>query len=231
MRTLTAPDRLAQLLPWLNGEPLTDADIRQQLHAFLRSFDEATEHTGYLRIVGPVSARSVESETLERLRIALKATLQSGFWEDRLVGTDTIERTWEVRMRPHAYQLRFGTVRRRDETPYAEPSQNPSRRAKRQHAAPGAYELVVSGPVSDLVPYLAMHLLTAPGAASIGRCPAPAPNNWDARCHQFLLRTTQGHPREFCSEACRVRSHAERARKKQEVEAAAKRRRQRRRRA
>jgi len=229
LRTLTAPDRLALLLPWLNGEPLTDADIRRQLRSFVRSFDEATEDTGYLRVVGMAAAGvlSLDATALQRLRDELRAVIHSGFPHDRSIGPDRIERTWAVRQRPVPYRLLFGTVRVRDE----EPIVKPSRKEKRQREAPGAYELIVSGDMSDLVPYLVMHLLTASKAVAVARCPAPAPNNWDERCRQFLIRSGQGHPREFCSEACRVRSHAERLRKAQEEEALKRRKRQKRRRA
>lgn len=233
MRTLTAPDRLALLLPWLNGESLTNTDTRQQLRSFLRSFDEATADTGYLRVIGMAAADglSLDATALERLRDELRFVLRSGFPLDRSIGPERTERTWEVRQRPVPYRLFLGTVRRREETPSAEPHKNPSSGAKRQHAMPGAYEMHVSGAVSELIPYLVMHLLTAPKAASVGRCPAPAPNNWDERCQQFLIRSGQGHPREFCSEACRVRSHAERLRKAQEAEAARRRSQKRKRRA
>ena len=216
----TAPDRLALLLPWLNDEPTTDADVRRLLLAFLRSFD-ASEGTGFLRVVGLrayTSLQALDADKLQRLREGLAGVFRSGFPLDPQPGYEH-ERTWAVRLRPEPYQLLFGTVRVRDE----EPIVKPSRKEKRQREAPGAYELVVSGAVEDLIPYLVMHLLTAPKAVAVGRCPAPSPNNWDARCHRFLLRTTPGHPREFCSEACRVRSHAERVRKAEEAALAARR--------
>jgi hypothetical protein len=91
-----------------------------------------------------------------------------------------------------------------------------SKRERQSVLSPGAYVLVVNGALRDLVPYLLLQLLTAPGMALVTRCPAPAPHNWDQRCGRFLVGTTErGRPRVFCSGACRVRTFAKELPEKQ----------------
>ncbi|MCC7033840.1 MAG: hypothetical protein IT179_13525 [Acidobacteria bacterium] len=79
--------------------------------------------------------------------------------------------------------------------------------------AAGRYRLLVDttrerGTLSDLVTWLTLALLTAPGMVVVSRCPAPAPGDWTRRCHRLVVARGQGRPRQYCSVACRVRTHA-----------------------
>lgn len=222
-KPLTAPDRLDLLLDWLNGEPLSVAAVRRQLDSFLESFDGSVS-AGHLRVhagtagQGIYEIEDVSSETLDAMRERLIDLLRRGFPPNIVVkhGKFVTDQQWGEsfpNIQPFP-SLRFGVLR------LPRPVLKLSRASsdeRRTYRAPGAYTLLVEGELADLVPFLVAHLLTASGMAVVARCPAPAPSNWDERCRHFLVRTTGGHPREFCSEACRVRSYAERVRKEQEA--------------
>jgi hypothetical protein len=211
-KPLTAPARLALLLPWLNGDGLGVVEIRRQLEDFLEAFN-MSEGVGHLRTqVGQNELRSISAPELDKLRQSLFDLLRRGFLptpdEHRASGE------WWPWLQPFP-SLQFGAIHRSRQSPGKLSRATKSER--RAYAAPGAYTQLVVGKLRDLVPFLVLHLLTAPGMAVIARCPAPAPNDRTSRCGRFLVTAGRGRPRKFCSrKACRIRNHAEVVRKQEE---------------
>ena len=187
--------RLALLVPWVNGDGVPQ--LRLQLAAFLGSFD-GSAGAGHLQVhMGRAAqggttprlerARDLSEAMLEDVRARVIAVLRTGFpLEPRLKDVSG----GEVEAFP---SLRFGVGRLR----------------AGDRSTAGAYTVVVDGALRDIVPFLVIHLLTTPGMATLTRCPAPTANNWTERCGRFVITHGKGRPRVFCSEACRVRHHAE----------------------
>jgi hypothetical protein len=212
----TAPDRLAWLLPWLNGDRVSLSYAR--LLAFVASFD-GTAEVGYVKAweSGPARkgeprvdrprrrqpprvARPVSLSELEKLRLALVDLLRRGFGAP---GQTRPRETWGQEFP----SLRFGV--RGAGRPSPGKLSQVSMGERRAYLSPGAYTLLVDGALVDLVPFLVLHLLTGPGMMTVSRCRAPAPRNWSERCGRFLAWSGRGRPRKFCSGACRVRHQAE----------------------
>lgn len=221
---LTPRDRLALLVPWINGEPVPR--LKLVLLAFLGSFD-GTAASGFVQTYsGWLTRGSVPSrlEPAARLTPAHLVDVRA-----RLV--EALERGFRqpVPKGDHARvieypSLRFG-VRGTGRPPLGTPlapakgtlrARFSEREALRRYRAPGAYVLLVDGTLLDMVPFLALHLLKEPGMARLTRCPAPAPNDWTQRCGKFVLTHGMGRPSIFCSEGCKVRRYAETHAKKKE---------------
>ena len=224
-KPLTASERLALLLPWINGDRVSDRDLRRRIKAFIASFDGSAA-AGYVQTLAfagvkrepwipafikrepPRATEPVDETDLEILQNTLEDLLRRGFPYDPRYPEPTYG--WVVNYPSLGFGVR-GTHRR-----------SPGRlsqvgtTARRNYLSPGAYTLLVDGVLGDLVPFLVLHLLTGPRMATITRCRAPAPRHWDRRCGRFVLGIGRGRPREFCSNTCRVRHHAEALRKEDE---------------
>jgi hypothetical protein len=210
LRKHTASARLALLVPWMNGDSADQpppAALRRQLGEFLHGFDGSAA-AGYVEVrrqrrTLPTFLRKKltrDAADWEQVRTNLLLALQQGF-----DGT-------QLGLLPLP-SLRFAVRSTQRKAPgKLSRASNGERRAYR---APGAYVLQVDGTIADLVTYLVLHLLTGPDV-TIGRCPAPAPYTKDTRCNRFVVTTGQGRPRVFCSEACRVRNHAEQLQQEQQ---------------
>jgi hypothetical protein len=203
-KPLTAPARLALLLPWLNGdldehfyegrnpEPVdvqTDFPaIRRALAAFLGSFDGSAE-AAHVVAEPNDDVSALDDEAIGDLRAQLTVLIDQGFGEN----------PFDAEIAFPASSLRFA-VRNAGR-------QKPAQRgsivaggvtALRNYRAAGAYALRVQGPVLELVPFLLGHLLTAPNMASVKRCERQG-------CPHFVITATakRGRPQRFCSAACR----------------------------
>jgi hypothetical protein len=214
---------LVALLPWLNGDGLSDREVRRRLAVFLRSFDGSAA-AGHLRVyaeAGHVELRGgprppaawaehsrhllgyeavprADGRALERVRDRTLALVRRGF---RLEDGQPASPGPRV---DNLTSLRVGLRR------VAPEAQRLSRAARQRYRAePGAYETWVDGELRDLVPYLVARVLTLPGAAALGRCPAPERGQRDGKCcgRLFVMPRT-GRPRKFCSGACKVRAFA-----------------------
>jgi len=208
---------LGRLLPWLGGDRLPDRELRRRLGALVRAFDgspaagglRAYAAAGEAELLGsrgtwpagyepiaPVGARA-----LARLRERVLALVRKGFPYEEGQPPPRGERL-------EAFpSLRLGVRRVAPEAPRL------SRAARRRYRTQtGAYEVWVDGALRDVVPYLVLRVLAGPGAASLARCPAPARGRPEdgRRCGRLFLLPATGRPRQFCSNACKVRAHAER---------------------
>lgn len=196
--SLTAPGRLGLLLPWLNGDRVGALELKVRLIGFVGSFDGSAA-AGFVdvrleRLVARLDEPKPEPagtlvEQLETLRLILLAVLQA----DDMA---------EVRSFP---SLRFGV--RRVRPPAKRSKLKPRERQAYQDA--GAAVLRVEGSLMDLVPFLLMHLLTAPDMMTVARCPAPQAGHWRDQCGRWFVQqvTGPGRPRDYCSDNCRVRAN------------------------
>ena len=206
MRQDSAPDRFRLLLPWLNGEAIRPSAACRAIRAFVATFDgsprvghlevadlpsEGDVRDALLRTAGAAHGNRTELEVLQQLVLRM---LASGFQKNEAWSDDYVSLDFGVR---NARRRAPGKLTR------------VGRRARAAYMAPGAFVLRIRAPLLDLVPFLVAHLLTAPDVLTIGRCAAPAPNNWKERCGHFLIKFGRGHPRDFCSKACRTRNHEE----------------------
>ena len=186
--SLLAPQRFGLLLPWINGESLRDADIRERLFSFLEPaagvFAADVDERGRIRTALPTvnaelfgkqyarpKVQPISAARLERLRNELRELLNG-----------------DVRLR-QLTSLRFALFKDR---------QN------------GAYVVGVDGRLCDLVVYQVMRLLTVPSSVVLAQCQAPAPGDWKKRCGNWLVTggDRRGRRRLYCSGACRVRAFA-----------------------
>jgi hypothetical protein len=210
----TAPDRLALLLPWLNGdydenyfegrnpEPVavrTDFPaIRRALADFVQSFDGSAS-AAHVVAEPDDAVEALDDEAVGDIEARLRILLDQGFGEN----------PFDAEMSFPASSLRFA-VRNAGR-------QKPAKRgsivdggvtALRNYRAPGAYVLRVQGPMLELVPFLLGHLLTAPNMASVKRCERQG-------CTHFVIAATakRGRPQRFCSAACREWNREQQQRK------------------
>jgi hypothetical protein len=212
---LTAPARLTLLLPWLNGD-LDDGRssdflaIRHAIAEFLRSFDGSAA-AGHLEVIddpAPPHVRRLSGqggeptdEELDDLGARLRILLAQGFG-DGLLGDVSAASGTSIDMPDLRISVR-NTGRRK-----------PAKRgsiivggvtAQRDYRRPGAYVLQVRGPLIQLVPFLAAHLLSAPDMLAVKRCERSG-------CEHFVVEATaaRGRPRQFCSKSCRERNAEQR---------------------
>jgi hypothetical protein len=192
---LTASARLRPLLSWVNGDPVSALQVRFGLLGFVGSFDGSAA-AGFVDVsLARQVARLDEphpeptgtlAEQLETLRLTLRDVLQADA---------------EARSFP---SLRFSV--RRVRPPAKRSKLKPRERQAYQDA--GAAVLRVEGSLMDLVPFLLMHLLTAPDMMTVARCPAPQAGHWRDRCGRWFVQATgRGRPREYCTDPCRVRAN------------------------
>jgi hypothetical protein len=171
-----------------------EAHVRQALQRYLEQFD-GTPESGYVEVFQPSLTRTTPDE-LYGLIVELNLLLESGFGEPEMTPTLPMP------------TLRLGARNtRRPEIKRSRATQ----RERRSHDSAGAFVLQVDGGLRDVVLFLTLHLLAAPGmAGAIRHCQAPAPHNWQERCGKWLVRSMgPGQPRNYCSDRCRVRFAAE----------------------
>jgi len=192
---VTAAERLALLLPWINGDA---DDPGPDVDRFLASMSG-----DFLGLVpephGTFTERQWSNLRADILRL-LEPTEEPPDL-DPVWGTGGVP---EVRSLP---SLRFGVSRVR-----AKPAKQPTARVERGEVnGPGAFRMTVRGRYRDVVLYAVMRTLTEEGAVILSRCPAPAPGDWSQRCGRYLITGRRvGRPQEYCSDACRVRANRER---------------------
>jgi hypothetical protein len=211
-----------RLLPWISGEPVPDGRLRRDLARFLRSFDGSPVAGGVrvayggaeLDLLGDdrralprrpppgiahatwrairTSSRPVTPATINRLRRRLRALINAGFPGAPPSGA-----------RLQLTRLAVGVI--------ARPTTKRSALRRRERRALAAYELLLDGPLPDLLAYCTAVTLATSGLTLV-RCSAPAPRDWDRQCGRLfaLLPGRRGRPRTYCSLACRVRAHAQR---------------------
>ena len=192
----TVPGRLQLLLPWLNGDPVGSVELRLRLLGFVASFDgsPAASHIEVrltrlaARLDEPQPAPTASlAEQVEALRLAVRAVLLADDVAD-------------ARSFP---SLQFG-IRRLPPPPKRS---RLTTRERRMSQDAGAAVLCVEGSLSDLVPFLFMHVLTTSSALALMRCPAPQAGQPTHRCGRwFIQRAGVGRPQEFCSHRCRQRA-------------------------
>lgn len=212
---ITAPGRLALLLPWLNGEfeehvwgpnPLyrqprygageapedlaikTDFPaIRRDLKDFIRSFD-GTAGAGFVITAAEdvAAVDALDDEVIGDLGVLLNIMLQQGFGEPSL-------------QEPHmaapvsSLRLRICGMGRQRPRGIAQGTIQ----ARRRYREAGAYALRISGGIMDLVPALLGLLLTAADMVVVKKCRRP-------RCERYIVETAaRGARRQFCSGSCR----------------------------
>jgi hypothetical protein len=207
---LTAPARLRLLLDWLNGrfdehhfvghnpEPVavwTDYPaIRRALAAFVGSFD-GTAGTGYVVAKPDDNVSALDDEAIGELGAMLNILLEQGFGEPSLQDFDMPLRS--LRMQVRGVGRQKPKIDRFDVTENGSPMRKGFAKKLRAFHEPGAYVLHVRGPISDLVPFLLAHLLTAPNMVAVNQCQRPG-------CSGLVVQTgQQGPPQKFCSELCR----------------------------
>lgn len=177
---MTAPDRLAPLMPWINEDRVTDAHVRRALLRFLKDFPG--QRVKLQTDAGMWNAYYAASDKLETTRKNIVALLDAALPSrdgDRR-GTENI--TFEDCAPPLACpSLRFGVW-------------------------PNKSDLLVDGELHDLVPFLVLHLITS-HQVEIARCEAPFPKKWERHCGRFYVWLGRGRPKMFCSDACKTRHH------------------------
>lgn len=194
--SLTAPERLRLLLSWVNGDPVSAVQVRIGLLGFVGSFDGSAA-AGFVDVS---LARQVAR--LDEPRPAPTGTLAEQLETLRLMLREVLQADAEARSFP---SLRFGV--RRVRPPAKRSKLSPRERQAYQDA--GAAVLRVEGGLMDLVPFLLIHLLTAPDMMTVARCPAPQAGHWRNQCGRWFVQDAgrAGRPRDYCSDACRVRAN------------------------
>jgi len=201
---LTALKRLELLLPWLNGDGRSYEDTRERLWEFLgpptpgNTTKWETSDSGFTRaslepairgLYGHEDATGatppVSPAELERLRVDLR----------RVLDGEAVGLQLSLSVRP-SDRPRHGAWRNGKLSPAA------------RKATLGAGHYVVhfeATGLHDTVLYLFMRLLTAPGAATLARCPAPLPGKRHCEHWFVAIGPRRGRPARFCSDACRMR--------------------------
>jgi hypothetical protein len=183
---VSAVDRLAILLPWLNREPLSRAQIIADLKRFL-SLSAAGDLLG---LIGEPHGATTQRQ-LARLRQGLVTLLAS-------VQPDPDRpRPWSAADRALP-SLRFRLSR-------GQPL--PGKRPRGGWDDGGTYVLCVDGRLRDILIYGVLRALTERGMVTLRRCPAPAVGG--GVCGKWLVGgPRRGRPSVFCNVNCRVRAHA-----------------------
>jgi hypothetical protein len=206
-----APARIGLLLPWINGDSVSYEDACEAIWRFLEAPAQTTtartsaDHAGHTRVgvegalrelygyEGPDGVvERIAPESLELLRDELRRALNG----ERLP------------------ELRLPVTVRPAKPPKQQRSVSALRHAERRSYLGAGQYVVVAEPATlrDAVVYVLVRLLTAPGMATLVRCPAPAPNDWSRECGRWFVTSGQraGRPAKYCSTACRVRGHSRR---------------------
>lgn len=204
----TAPGRLKVLLPWIEGEPLSRKDVDVTIWRFLGSTFAVWAKDQSAELAPVPEPELLTDRQLEALRKKLRSLLEEAneLSEDYAPALEP-EPSLEPKTMHSLRSLRFGVVREE-----ARPSKLPKNaRERKRILGPGAFKLILSGKLGDLMVYALMRTLTEPGAVTLDRCPAPASQDWSRRCGRFVISgKRRGRPARYCSNACRIRSFRER---------------------
>lgn len=184
-------DRLETLIPWLDGDPMTDVEALDRVARFLDGCTSAWLADADGEMPWLCDEDGFTTGQVDRLRRDLRRVLV-----DAIGGGPPT--TFPLN------SLRFGVVKAR-----ARPEPLPADNAERRLIlGPGHYRTVVWGDLRDLALYALMRTLTEPGASEISRCPAPAPGDWSSECGRFVVTAVgPGRPKRYCSSKCRLRTH------------------------
>lgn len=218
---MTSAERLASLMPWVNGDPLSATKARRLLAAFLHEF----RATG-IRLSKDTGMWEVHRATpadLEATRQKVMTIFYSGF---RFPETPTAKKQTQV-------QQNLTFLERSDVRPFVRqrtrrpsewddliedsgrgyehigpddvmpPLSLPSLRfgllgtgSKTRRQA--HYEMHVNAArLRDLVPFLVLHLLTVDDIP-VSQCLAPGKDDWRIPCHRLFIWTKKGRPPEVC---------------------------------
>jgi hypothetical protein len=187
-----------------SGDPQPDPVADKQIAELLRAHRSAKRPRLSMSIKDD-SSQPNESDDLSLLRVLVRNLLRRGFPPDDTFEDDDDPDPVGVRRSRDPIplpSLRFGTER------LAPQPSSATKEELRAWERGGAYMSVVTGSRSDLVLFLVNHVLTLPGAVSVGRCPAPAAHNRAKRCGRIFVRSATGRPKRFCDDpGCRV-AHA-----------------------
>lgn len=196
---MTTPERLAQLLPLANGDPLSEADLRRRVFRFLQGFEASGLRlpSGEQELWDADGATAAELAAVQR---KVQMVFATGFMFDAPRGRGTEnDGPDDVRLPLTFPSLRFAAFR-------------PPRGQRSRFAF-----IVEGGRLRDLVPFLAMWLLTT-AAITVSRCSAPRYRAWKERCNRFLIWSGQGRPPEVCTRKCAARVKAKRVNEQQRRE-------------
>jgi hypothetical protein len=182
---MTNAERLNLLLPWLNGDPLADDQIRRLLVRFLGSFRAASvrvdlESARWLAHEAAASELRAVRSKLEHVFLTVAPSETKG-----AQGLESITEDDVTALLPLP-SLAFDV-----------------RRSERE----GRVVMLVGGQhqrLRDLIPFLVMHLFAAPDEITIARCQAWRENRWyKERCDRlFVVSQGRGRPRAFCRDRC-----------------------------
>jgi hypothetical protein len=183
---MTPNQRLALLVPWLNGDPLTYAEVRRLLKRFLIGFRAAGIRLDAEDALWTVHEEST-TKSLNAVRSKVARVIASAVPP---LNPDRSNRQGKENITdadmPPPVRLQFGIGR----------------------TSRGLEQIVSSNEPRDLVAYAVAMLLTS-GGITLGRCPAPAPYS-TRRCDRLLVTSVdKGRRPVFCSATCKVRSNAE----------------------
>lgn len=198
---MTTADRLGFLLPLANGDELSDEDLKRRVFKFLHGF----EGRGLRLPTGQQELWDVENATEAELKAVVKKVqllFMTGFmfYGPPARGTEGTTPD-DVSLMLKFPSLHFGAF------------------SQRRGARPDApfMLLVEAGRLRDLVPYLAMHLLTTE-AISVSRCAAPAYRRWSEACGRIFVGRGLGRPRGVCSDKCAARVKAKKVNEQRRLE-------------
>jgi hypothetical protein len=185
-----APARIGLLLPWINGDSVSYEDACEAIWRFLEAPAQTT------------TART-SADHAGHTRVGVEGALRELYGYEGPDGV--VERLPE---------LRLPVTVRPAKPPKQQRSVSALRHAERRSYLGAGQYVVVAEPATlrDAVVYVLVRLLTAPGMATLVRCPAPAPNDWSRECGRWFVTSGQraGRPAKYCSTACRVRGHSRR---------------------
>lgn len=196
---MTTPERLALLLPVANGDQLSEADLRRRVFRFLHGFEASglrlQSGEGELRDAHDATAAELAATQRKLQRVFATGLLFDG---PPAIGTEGIGPD-DIQLQLSFPSLRFGAF-------------SPPRGQRSRFAF-----MVEAGRLRDLVPFLAMWLLTTE-AITVSRCSAPRYRDWKERCDRFLIWRGQGRPPEVCTKKCGARVKAKRVNEQQRRE-------------
>jgi hypothetical protein len=184
----SATGRLGLLLPWVSGNTMPNIELRLRLAAFVDSFD-GSEAASCIEVrVGPREpdreVKTTLSEQLDTLRLIVRDVLQGNVRKFQ-----SLQFSQRAARRPESR----GKL---------------TARQRKIYDAAGGRVLRVEGPLMELVPFLVMHLMTAPGMMALSRCTAPKAYAGDDECGNWFVQKAgrAGRPRAHCSDRCKVRA-------------------------
>lgn len=180
---MTPTDRLDHLILIANRDPLTEAEVRRRLFRFLHGFKTQGLRLG----AGERELWDVRHATAKELA-ATTRKIEMLF--------DVV---WMFERPSHPSAGNIGP----DDV--GAPLSFPSLRFAAFWGQPGF--IVTAGRLRDLVPYLAMWLLSTEPVV-VKQCQAPAFRDWQATCGRLFVQGAMGRPRKVCGEKCAARVKA-----------------------